>query len=606
MSVLLQIKQANKRYGEQLLLDDAECTITSDTKVGFVGRNGAGKSTLLRCLLGDEELDSGQIIRHPRLKVGYLRQHDPFLPGETSLEFLMRDSGQPDWKCGEVAGQFELKGRYLEGPVGELSGGWQTRVKLAALLLHEPNLLLLDEPTNFLDLRTQILLEHFLKDFREACLIVSHDRAFLSATCDSTLDLSMGKLTMYPGKIEEFLVYQQERIEHNQRVNAATEAKRKQLQEFVDKNRARASTATRAKSKSKMLERLEFIEVQSDQAHAVIRAPQVEPRKGPAVRCIDLGIGYGDTVIAKNINIEIEHGTRAAIVGDNGQGKTTLLRTIVQSLTPVLGDVRWGHACNIGTYAQHVYTSLPEKKTVLEYLEYEAIPGTKNQTILDTAGAMLFRGEAIHKKVSVLSGGERARLCMAAILLGNYNILVLDEPGNHLDVETVEALANALLEYKGTVIFTSHDRHFMRRVASSIIEVKDGSVVNYHGNYESYLYMVNQEIDEAEFARTGKKPIPVATGKNSKASEKDRHAHDKKKQSTGSTDDRAMRKEITQLEKTIARLDDQKRTVNEKLMQTTDPMEAMKLHDEVVKVSTELEAAEMRWAELQELIEEQS
>jgi ATP-binding cassette, subfamily F, member 3 len=606
MSVLLQIKQANKRYGEQLLLDDAECTITSDTKVGFVGRNGAGKSTLLRCLLGDEELDSGQIIRHPRLKVGYLRQHDPFLPGETSLEFLMRDSGQPDWKCGEVAGQFELKGRYLEGPVGELSGGWQTRVKLAALLLHEPNLLLLDEPTNFLDLRTQILLEHFLKDFREACLIVSHDRAFLSATCDSTLDLSLGKLTMYPGKIEDFLVYQQERIEHTQRVNAATESKRKQLQEFVDKNRARASTATRAKSKSKMLERLEFIEVQSDQAHAVIRAPQVEPRKGPAVRCIDLGIGYSETVIAKNINIEIEHGTRAAIVGDNGQGKTTLLRTIVQSLTPVLGDVRWGHACNIGTYAQHVYTSLPEKKTVLEYLEYEAIPGTKNQTILDTAGAMLFRGEAIHKKVSVLSGGERARLCMAAILLGNYNILVLDEPGNHLDVETVEALANALLEYKGTVIFTSHDRHFMRRVASSIIEVKDGSVVNYHGNYESYLYMVNQEIDEAEFARTGKKPVPVATGKNNKANEKDRHAHDKKKQPTGSTDDRAMRKEITQLEKTIARLDDQKRTVNEKLMQTTDPMEAMKLHDEVVKVSTELEAAEMRWAELQELIEEQS
>jgi ATP-binding cassette subfamily F protein 3 len=606
MSVLLQIKQANKRYGEQLLLDDAECTITSDTKVGFVGRNGAGKSTLLRCLLGDEELDSGQIIRHPRLKVGYLRQHDPFLPGETSLEFLMRDSGQPDWKCGEVAGQFELKGRYLEGPVGELSGGWQTRVKLAALLLHEPNLLLLDEPTNFLDLRTQILLEHFLKDFREACLIVSHDRAFLSATCDSTLDLSMGKLTMYPGKIDDFLVYQQERIEHNQRVNAATEVKRKQLQEFVDKNRARASTATRAKSKSKMLERLEFIEVQSDQTHAVIRAPQVEPRKGPAVRCIDLGIGYGETVIAKNISIEIEHGTRAAIVGDNGQGKTTLLRTIVQSLTPVLGDVRWGHACNIGTYAQHVYTSLPEKKTVLEYLEYEAIPGTKNQTILDTAGAMLFRGEAIHKKVSVLSGGERARLCMAAILLGNYNILVLDEPGNHLDVETVEALANALLEYKGTVIFTSHDRHFMRRVASSIIEVKDGSVVNYHGNYESYLYMVNQEIDEAEFARTGKKPAPVATGKNSKSNEKDRNAHDKKKQSTGSTDDRAMRKEITQLEKAIARLDDQKRTVNEKLMQTTDPMEAMKLHDEVVKVSTELEAAEMRWAELQELIEEQS
>ncbi|MCU0716903.1 MAG: ABC-F family ATP-binding cassette domain-containing protein [Pirellula sp.] len=606
MSVLLQIRQASKRYGDQILLDSAECTITSDTKVGFVGRNGAGKSTLLRCLLGEEELDSGQIIKHPKLRIGYLRQHDPFLPGETSLQFLMRDSGQPDWKCGEVAGQFELKGRYLEGPVGELSGGWQTRVKLAALLLHEPNLLLLDEPTNFLDLRTQILLEHFLKDFREACLIVSHDRAFLGATCDSTLDLSLGKLTMYPGKIEEFLVYQQERIEHDLRVNAATESKRKQLQEFVDKNRARASTATRAKSKSKMLDKLEFIEVQSAQAKAVIRAPQVEPRRGPAVRCLGLSIGYDGKAVAKDINVEIEHGSRSAIVGDNGQGKTTLLRTIVRSLEPVSGEVRWGHGCNIGTYAQHVYTSLPEKKTVLEYLEYEAIPGTKTQTILDTAGAMLFRGDSVNKKVSVLSGGERARLCMAAILLGNYNILVLDEPGNHLDVETVDALANALLEFKGTVIFTSHDRHFMNRVATSIIEVKDGTVVNYHGNYESYLYMVNKEIDDAEFARTGRRSTPVPSTKTKdKDSDRDR-AYDKKKQpsGSGSQEERLVRKEIANLEKTIAKLDAQRKTLHDQLMSTTDPMEAMRLHEEREKVSTELETAEMRWAELQEQIEE--
>lgn len=601
MSVLLQIRQASKRYGDQILLDSAECTITSDTKVGFVGRNGAGKSTLLKCLLGEEELDSGQIIRHPKLKVGYLRQHDPFLPGESSLEFLMRDSGQPDWKCGEVAGQFELKGRYLDGPVKELSGGWQTRVKLAALLLHEPNLLLLDEPTNFLDLRTQILLEHFLKDFREACLIVSHDRAFLGATCDSTLDLSLGKLTMYPGKIDDFLVYQQERIEHDMRVNAATEAKRKQLQEFVDKNRARASTATRAKSKSKMLEKLEFLDVPSAQAKAVIRPPQVEPRRGPAVRCLDLTIGYEDKAIAKDISIEIEHGTRAAIVGDNGQGKTTLLRTIVQSLKPVAGEVRWGHGCNIGTYAQHVYTSLPEKKTVLEYLEYEAIPGTKNQTILDVAGSMLFRGEAVNKKISVLSGGERARLCMAAILLGNYNILVLDEPGNHLDVETVEALADALLEFKGTVIFTSHDRHFMNRVASCIIEVKDGTVVNYHGNYESYLYMINKEIDDAEYARTGKRP---GAAKASKGSDRSKGA-DKGRGGSKNGDDaeRALRKELAQLEKNIVKLDTQKKALHDQLMTATTTEDAMKLHTQLEKVTAELDEVETRWAELQESLE---
>src|SRR5438128_4648757 len=251
MAVLVQIKNAHKSYGDQVLLDGAEATLTDDTKVGFVGRNGAGKSTLLRAILGEEELDRGEIIRHPKLRLGYLRQHDPFLPGETAIEFLQRDSGQPDWKCGEVAGQFELKGTYLEGPVAKLSGGWQTRLKLAALLLHEPNLLLLDEPTNFLDLRTQILLEHFLRHFSEACLIVSHDRAFLGATCSHTLDLARGKLTMYPGKIDAFLDFQKERREHDERANAAALAKRRHLAEFIAKNKARASTATSARSKSK-------------------------------------------------------------------------------------------------------------------------------------------------------------------------------------------------------------------------------------------------------------------------------------------------------------------------------------------------------------------
>src|SRR6476660_3314446 len=208
MAVLLQIKNACKSYGHQVLLENAEATVIEDAKVGFIGRNGAGKSTLLRILLGEEELDRGEVIQHPKLRLGYLRQHDPFLPGETALEFLMRDSSQPDWKCGEVAGQFEVKGDYLEGPLSKLSGGWQTRVKLAALLLHEPNLLLLDEPTNFLDLRTQILLEHFLRNYKEACLIVSHDRAFLQATSSHTPLLTLIKLTWFPGEIGSFLEIQ--------------------------------------------------------------------------------------------------------------------------------------------------------------------------------------------------------------------------------------------------------------------------------------------------------------------------------------------------------------------------------------------------------------
>ena len=250
---------------------------------------------------------------------------------------------------------------------------------------------------------------------------------------------------------------------------------------------------------------MKLTEIEVEEATAYIRAPIVEPRKGPAVRCVDLSIGYPDHTVAADVDIEIEHGERAAIVGDNGQGKTTLLRTLVDSLNPIAGDVRWGHHCKIGTYAQHVYTSLPEKRTVLEYLEYEALPGTTDQEILKVAGSLLFRDSHVRKKIKVLSGGERARLCMAGILLGDYNILVLDEPGNHLDVETIDALSNALTAYKGTVIFTSHDRWFMRRIATSVIEVRDGHVRNYNGDYEAYLYAVNKEIDDGERARGGSK-----------------------------------------------------------------------------------------------------
>jgi len=589
MAVLLQISNAHKSYGNQVLLDGAEATINDDVKVGFVGRNGAGKSTLLRILLGEEELDSGEIIRHPNLRLGYLRQHDPFLPDETPLEFLMRDSGQPDWKCGEIAGQFELKGAYLEGPVSKMSGGWQTRVKLAALLLHEPNLLLLDEPTNFLDLRTQILLEHFLRGYQEACLIVSHDRAFLGATCNHTLDLARGKLTSYPGKIDAYLDYQAEQREYALRLNEATLAKRRHLEEFIAKNKARASTATRAKSKSKQLEKMELIEVDSDEPNACIRAPLVEPRQGPALRCKDLAIGYPERQIAKEINLEIDHGERAAIVGDNGQGKTTFLRTIVESLKPLHGECKWGYGCSIGIYAQHVYTSLPDQQTVLDYLGSNAARGTNDQQVLNMAGAMLFRGDAVQKKVSVLSGGERARLCMAGLLLSQYNILILDEPGNHLDVDTVEALANALVNYKGTVIFTSHDRHFMKRVATCIIEVRDGHVATYAGQYDAYLYSVNKEIEDGEREQASKMAKPPAT----LIAKAQKPVHVTKR------NEREIRKELSVVEKLIARLDDQKRQAGAQMLQTSNQADAMRLHHELAALTTQLSEAEERWCELQ-------
>ena len=595
MAVLLQIKNAHKRYGDQVLLNGAEATLTDDVKIGFVGRNGAGKSTLLRVILGEEELDKGEIVRHPKLRLGYLRQHDPFLPGETALDYLMRDSGQPEWKCGEVAGEFELKGDYLTCPITKLSGGWQTRVKLSALLLHDPNLLLLDEPTNFLDLRTQILLEHFLRHFKEACLVVSHDRAFLRATCTQTLGLSHGALTLFPGKIDEYLEYQQERRLHQERSNATVLAKRRQLEDFIAKNKARASTATRARSKSKQLEKLELIDIEGDEPTAAIRPPQVEPRKGPAVRCLGLSIGYPERTIASGIDLEVDHGWRAAVVGDNGQGKTTFLRTLVDSLAPLAGDIRWGYGCQIGTYAQHVYLGLPESQTVLEFLEYQAAPGTPNQAILDMAATLLFRGEGVQKKIKVLSGGERARLCLAGLLLSPYNVLILDEPGNHLDVDTVEALADALTRYQGTVIFTSHDRYFLERVATCIVEVRDGQVTNYRGDYAAYVYMVNKEIEagEREREQANRKPAEMQEGR--KATKRDGSAHRAQRRT-----DREIRKEIQNVERQIAKLDDQRRTLNAQLQVATDPTEAMRLHEEVTALTAQSTVAEERWFQLQE------
>ena len=252
--------------------------------------------------------------------------------------------------------------------------------------------------------------------------------------------------------------------------------------------------------------------------------------------------------------------------------------------------MKWGYGCDIGTYAQHVYTTLPPNETVQGYLDYHALPGTSMQSILKVAGAMLFKGAAVKKKISVLSGGERARLCMAGILLNEHNILILDEPGNHLDVDTIEALATALLDYKGTVIFTSHDRHFMSRIATSVIEVRDGHVTNYGGDYNAYLYAVNREIEEGERARH-------ATSKASPGLQKTLAPK------APIRDERKVRKELSKNEKLIARLDKEKNEFNSQLLQETDPHEAMRLHEEVTRLTEELATAEERWCELQEELE---
>jgi len=594
MPVVLQLLDAHKRYGGQALLDGASCALADDQKIGLIGRNGAGKSTLCRILLGEEELDKGEVVRGRNLRLGYVRQHDPFQDSETVRDFLMRDSGQPDWRCGEVAWQFQFPDAMLDRPVRSLSGGWQTRTKLAALLLHDPNMLILDEPTNFLDLRTQMLLEHFLENFRAGCLVVSHDREFLKRTCNHTLELSRGQLTMFPGNVDAYLANLADRREHDRRVNATTLTKRRQLETFIAKNRAKASTASQAKSKAKQLERLELIHVEGPESTVRFRFPDIEPRQGPAARTQHLAIGYPNHTVARDVHVEIDHGTRVGVVGDNGQGKTTFLRTVCGSLPPVSGEVTWGYGCQVGVYAQHVYSTLPEEKTVMEYLEYHAAPLTTTQQIKDVAGSLLFSGELVEKRIRVLSGGERARLVLAGLLLQKHNVLVMDEPGNHLDVESVEALAEALCRFAGTVIFTSHDRHFMYCVATQVIEVRAGRVASYPGSYDDYVYRVQNEIDSGLRA-----PHTVATGGPPVTSNAEPVA-DRKARARA---DRDAQKKLKSVERKIARLDEEKRGVSEQLMSVTDVAEAQRVQRQLAALTTELAQLEEQWLKLSSELE---
>lgn len=589
MTTLLELRDALKSFGGQTLLDETDLTLTDEYKVGFIGRNGAGKSTLCKILLGKEQLDSGECMRHPGLRLGYLHQHDPFEPGESAMEFLMRDSGQPDYRCGQVASQFELKNERLNCPLKELSGGWQTRVKLAALLLHDPNLLLLDEPTNFLDLRTQILLENFLRDLPLACVIVSHDRSFLKATCNQTLELSKGKLTMYSGDIEAYLEMKEEQRERDMRYNANIRSKQRQLKTFIDKNKAGANTASQARSKAKQLARLETVDIETSEATVSIHVPRVEPRKGSVLRCTDLSIGYekGEPV-ADEIHLDLEYGERIAIVGDNGQGKTTFLRTIVGSLPQLGGNMKWGYGVDIGTYAQHVYTSLPQDMRVLEYLQAAALPETTTQQVLEAAGSFLFRDEHLKKPVSVLSGGERARLCLSGIMLGKASVLILDEPGNHLDVETVEALADALKTYEGTVIFTSHDRHFMQKVATTVVEVRDGSVVNYPGSYEDYLYRVTREVEEGQRDASSS---PRSQGPAQSVKQAGKVIYE-------------TSKEQKKVERKIEKLDQQRQKINQEFLNMTDHEKAAELQQELNSLNEEIGQLEEQWMELQSELDE--
>jgi len=495
MSTYLKLDQIGKSYGAHVIFENASLTVSEKEKIAVIGRNGAGKSTLFRMIVGEEEIDDGTVNIYPKTKIGYLTQHNPYELDETVIGFLMRVSGKENWMCAKVAGRFQIKNEMLEKEIGDFAGGYQMRIKLISMLLEEPNLLLLDEPTNYLDLSTQLLLENFLKTYNGAFLLISHDREFIKKTCNETVEIDQGGIVKFPQALEEYLAYKAEQIEMKQRFNVKIEREKKHLQKFVDRFSAKASKASQAQSKLKQIKKLHTIEILNPMKTSKIRIPKVEEKHGIALDLDDLAIGYSDKTVATNISLDIERGEHVAVLGDNGQGKSTLLKTIAGKLEKIDGKMKWGSNIKIGYYDQHLPALLNSDETVKRYIERVSSPDLSAQEIFEMAGNFLFNEEALRKKVKVLSGGEKARLCLVALLLEKNSVLLMDEPTNHLDFETVEALAFALQETNATVVFVSHNRTFVEILANGIIEVKNGNVRRYHHNYEDYVYHLETNIE---------------------------------------------------------------------------------------------------------------
>lgn len=597
MATLLQIENISKAYGHLVIFHQANLTVQEKKKIGVIGRNGAGKSTLFKILTKQEEIDSGNINIYRQTRLGYLEQHDPFKPSETVIDFLTRYTGKEEWECGKVASQFQLMDGILASRIDSLASGYQMRVKLTAMLLEEPNLLLLDEPTNYLDLSTQILLEQFLRSFRGGYLIISHDREFLKNVTDNTLEIDQGVMFLYPRPLEEYLEYKEQQIEQTEKTNQNIQRQQKHLQQFVDRFAAKASKASQAKSKLKQIHRLKTIEIVHPLSTVQIHIPKIESKKGIALEIKDLFIGYGQSkIVAGDINLNIERGKHIAILGDNGQGKTTFLKTLAGEIPPLAGNFRWMTDIKIGYYAQHVPNMLNPKDQVFDYLRGCAAPDVSQEEIYKMASNFLFKDSEVRKKIGPLSGGERSRLCLAGLLLQKTQVLLLDEPSNHLDFETVEALASALKECNNTILFISHNRTFVNMVATGILDINDGKIERYHHDYEDYVNDLEKKVTATENKKRSK-PLSLPQLEISPK---------KVKQSANRKDDkeeiRAQKRIIKEIEKAMEEYENEKQEIF-KFFGENPTAYSPEKSKRLVEVKDCLAKQESEWLEAQEKLE---
>ena len=525
---MIALDAVSKGYGGQTLLRDVSWRIGRGERIGLCGPNGTGKTTLCRILAGVEDPDAGYVHRDTGVSVGYLPQEvgsseagtvlaealsgfDEVWRLEAELErlaTLMADpaaGGDITERYGDVQHRFEARGGYrleaeakiilgglgflpgdVHRPLGEFSGGWRMRAALARLLLLRPDLLLLDEPTNHLDLESLAWLEGFLSSYAGSVVVVSHDRYFLNRMVTSIAEMSDGAVTLYIGDYDHYLVEREARralLEARQRNQAKRVA---EIERFIDRFRYQATKARQVQSRVKMLEKIERIEVVAESRRIHFAFPQ-PPRTGRMVgRLHAIHKAYGDNVVYAGMEFSVERGQRIALVGVNGAGKSTLLKMLAGVLGFDRGERTLGTHVQVHYYAQHQLDALDLSRTVLEELE-EADPTSPLQRLRSILGSFLFSGDHVDKRISVLSGGEKARVALAKMLVRPAALLCMDEPTNHLDLASKEVLEEALAAFTGTIVFISHDRYFINRIATHVVEVDRGRLAVHVGNYDDYL-----------------------------------------------------------------------------------------------------------------------
>ncbi len=528
---MISFSNVSKHYGGQVLFVEASFQLNPGEKVGLVGPNGAGKSTIFRLILGEEQPDEGMVDKPKRMTLGYFRQDIGDLKGRSvlgetlsgageagrlgeemaELEAKMADHTADDFdrtveRFGDVQARYQELGGYelaaqahsilaglgfdedmVAGDVGRLSGGWKMRVALAQILLARPDALLLDEPTNYLDIESIIWLEEFLRDYEGAVMMTCHDRDVMNRVVSKIVEIDGGEIRSYSGNYE---FYEAARALEQARREAEYDRQQAMLakeQRFIDRFRAQAAKASQVQSRVKKLEKIEKVEPPRRIIEKTFDFRKPE-RGGDDVFKIDkVSKTFGKKTVHQEVSWLVRRGERWALMGENGAGKTTLLKMMAGALEPDAGGVTMGASCTMGYFAQHQMEQLSGDRTVLEELEAHA-PLANKGTLRSLAGAFGFHGDDHDKKISVLSGGEKSRLCLAKILFDAPNVLVLDEPTNHLDIVTKRALVKALSSYEGTIVFVSHDRAFLRAIASRIVELKPGKApIFYGGSYDEYV-----------------------------------------------------------------------------------------------------------------------